>query len=131
MGFTLSLSDCGRFVLCRMTEPVTLDVIRQATRQACALGDSCHTQRFLFDARGTRNVESIFRNYQFAHEELPSMGIDRAASFAVLIDQDDRSQDFLETTVRNAGFDMRLFTTLDKATHWLMLRENEAMVAHR
>ncbi|TVO51391.1 hypothetical protein [Denitromonas halophila] len=126
MGFTLSLSACGHFVLCRVSEDVTLDLIRQAALDATAFGDAHGTQGFLFDARGTRNVESIFRNYQFAHEELPTLGVNRAASFAVLIDPDDRSQNFLETAVQNAGFDMRLFTDPDKAAHWLVLRQPRA-----
>ncbi len=131
MGFTISLSECGQIVLCRISDAITLDLMQQAAVDASAFGEACHTQRFLFDARGTRNVESIFRNYQFAHEALPALGIGRAASYAVLIDADDRSQDFLETTVRNAGFDMRLFTDRDKATRWLAQRQPEAIVSQR
>ncbi|HPR08727.1 MAG TPA: hypothetical protein PK620_09405 [Denitromonas sp.] len=131
MGFTISLSECGQFVLCRVNDAITLALMQQAAIEASAFGDACHTQRFLFDVRGTRNVESVFRNYQFAHEELRTLGVNRAASFAVLIDADDRSQDFLETAVRNAGFDIRLFTDADKATHWLMLNQCTAIISAR
>lgn len=119
MNHSVSLSDDGRLVCCRVTDDITFERATQFTRDAIALGERRGVHCFLFDLRGTRNVASVFGNYQFAYSGLATVGMDRCARVAMLVDADDHSHDFVETAVRNAGYDVKLFTEAAAATAWL------------
>lgn len=122
MGHTAFLSDCGRFVGCRVHDDITIERARQFTKDTVDLGKRHQITRFLYDARGVRNIETVFRNYQFANEDMARLNVDRAGTFAVVTDPDDRSHDFVETAIRNAGYDVRMFSDHDAALCWLLTR---------
>lgn len=75
--------------------------------------------RFLFDLRAARNVESISASYQYAYRDMPAMQISRSARSAVLVSPGDHSHDFMETLCRNAGYNVSIFTNANEAVAWL------------
>lgn len=131
MGHTVFLSDCGRFVVCRVHDDITIERARQFTEDTVAFGKRHQITLFLYDVRGVRNIETVFRNYQFANEDMARMNVDRAGSVAVVTDPDDHSHDFVETAIRNAGYDVRMFCDHDAALCWLLARRDPALGAQQ
>ncbi|MBT0963610.1 STAS/SEC14 domain-containing protein [Denitromonas iodatirespirans] len=119
MNYAVSLSECGRFVHCCVSDDITVERATQFTRDAAALGARRGVSCYLFDMRGASNVASVFGNYQFAYASLAMIGMARTDRVAMLVDADDHSHDFVETAARNAGYDMKLFTDHEAALAWL------------
>ncbi|KAA3649737.1 MAG: hypothetical protein DWQ11_18270 [Proteobacteria bacterium] len=131
MGHTVFLSDCGRFVGCRVHEDVTIERARRFTEDTVAFGKARRITLFLYDVRGARNIETVFHNYRFANEDMARLNVNRAGSVAVVTDPDDHSHDFVETAVRNAGYDVRMFGDYDSAVCWLLTRQRPALGAQQ
>jgi hypothetical protein len=82
-------------------------------------GKELNILRYLYDLRNAPNIESVTSNYEFAYKEMPKSPLDANATVALLADPEDRSHDFVETVMRNAGFNVRLFSEKEEAVAWL------------
>jgi len=77
--------------------------------------------RYLLDATDARNTESVMDGYDFAYRDMQVVdGIDPRARVALLVAPEDHSHDFIETTSKNAGFDVTLFRDAPSALHHLL-----------
>jgi hypothetical protein len=119
MSYEISLSGNGTYVHVRVTEPMTRDLARRIALEANAHSSVHAVKRFLYDMRGAPNVETVFSNYQYANEDMASLQLERSARCAILVRPDDHSHDFVETAIRNAGYQVRLFTVEAEAIAWL------------
>jgi hypothetical protein len=119
MNYTIELSENRRYLLIKTTGAITMDTVRDWSsdleKKSCKTG----IRRFLFDARSSTSISSIIENYRFAHHEAETLNMQRTARSAILVSEDDQSHDFVETTLRNAGFTVKLFTHKSSAEEWL------------
>lgn len=119
MGFEITISESGKYLVIRVSGEITVELARQFSIEAAVQGDKHHLQRFLFDVREAPNVESMMRNYMYVTEDMEDLNLSRTVRSAILTSPEDRSHDFIETAIRNAGYNVRLFTDREAAVAWL------------
>ncbi|MDY6943545.1 MAG: hypothetical protein SVU69_11130 [Pseudomonadota bacterium] len=118
-NYDISISGNGNYIICRVDVPITKEIARDYSLDVDRLSREKNIKRFLFDLRRAPNIESTFDNYDYAYEDMPDMRLQRDVRSAVLVSPDDHSHDFPETVMRNAGYNVRLFTDLEAAVVWL------------
>ena len=88
--------------------------------EAHRLGREMKTNRFLLDLVDARNIDSTTDQYDFVHTDMAqSPQVDKYARIAALVSPDDHSHDFIETVIRNAGFNLRVFREREAALAFL------------
>ena len=75
--------------------------------------------KFMFDLRHAPNVQSVSKNIDFAHNELPAFGFPKVSRSAFVVSADDSSHDFITSVFLKEGYDVKLFTEEDSALQWL------------
>jgi hypothetical protein len=118
MDYEIELSEDKSIVTIRVSKPLTTAMALKFTKEAAELGDKHNTRKHLIDIRGTRNEWGIFETYQFV-QEIKNAGRQRLDKVALIIDQEDKTRDFLETALVNQNYNNRLFRDYDKAIAWL------------
>ena len=119
MGHEISIAGSGVYLICRVTEPITMDVARAFTAALDAASRAHGIKRFLVDVRAAPNVASVLQNYRFANVDMSEMALQRDVRSATLVAPDDHSHDFVETVSQNAGYGVRLFRDEAAAVAWL------------
>jgi hypothetical protein len=76
-------------------------------------------KRFLFDVRMARNACSILENYHYAYNDPDNLHLLKDIRSAILVSKGDQSHDFVETTLRNAGINVKIFTDESAAVKFL------------
>lgn len=119
MDYTIELSDDQKFFRVKVRGRVTTDLARQWYADLEDRNRSLGVKRFLFDVRSASNVSSVIENYLFAYEDTVELDMSRDVRSAILVSEGDRSHDFVETTFRNAGYNVKIFTDESSAVKWL------------
>lgn len=119
MPHTIRIVGDPPLILVTITDDVTRESAVRFNLEAIETGEKLGIHRYLFDARGARNVEQPSGNFAFANEDLTSIGVDRANRVAMLVDVDDHSHDFVETVARNSGHPVTIFRDLEAALDFL------------
>ena len=86
---------------------------------ALNVGKRNNLTKFLYNLRNSHNKETINANYIFANLDLKRLEPDLANKIAMLVSPNDKSHDFIETLLINAGFNVKLFTVEAEAIDWL------------
>jgi hypothetical protein len=120
MEFEVSLAGNGRYVLIKVHVPMTSATGVRCGNEAVRVGLAANVDRYLFDLRGSTNVQSVVDNYEFAHQEIAGFGFPKNSRSAFLVRPDDKSHDFINTAFYNAGYVTRLFTDEAAAAAWLV-----------
>ena len=120
MRYTITPSEEGPYIEVKYFGGITREEAIKATVESHAVGKKHGINRYLVDATEATNVESVFSNYSFAYEDLVKADIDRFARVALLVRPDDTSHDFVETSSINAGYNVTLFRSRDRAVKHLM-----------
>ena len=120
MEFEVSLAGNGRYVLIKVHVPMTSATGVRCGNEAVRVGLAANVDRYLFDLRGSTNVQSVVDNYEFAHQEIAGFGFPKSSRSAFLVRPDDKSHDFINTAFYNAGYVTRLFTDEATAAAWLV-----------
>jgi hypothetical protein len=79
--------------------------------------------RFLTDVREAPNASSTFENYEFAYKDLKELDARQDARVAILAAPSDRTHDFVEMVVQNAGYSVKIFHDAETAIAWLLEEE--------
>ena len=119
MSYTLTISENGRYIICKVNGPVTVEVAQAFGRDMDRLSHAQNIKRFLTDVRGAPNMSTPFQNYGFAYQDMKDMKFQRDVRSAILADLADTTHDFLETAAYNAGYTVRVFHDEDSAIAWL------------
>ena len=119
MSFEVFLSDDEKQIVCRVTGPMDVDVAREFSLAIEDLNKERRVDRFLFDVRGASNVSGVLDNYTFAYRDMAELDLRRDIRSAILTSKGDRSHDFVETLLRNAGYRARIFDDEAVAVAWL------------
>jgi hypothetical protein len=119
MDYQVSLAAGGRYILIKVMVPMTSAVGARCGADAVRLGTEKNIERFLFDLRDSPNVQSMVDNYEFAHKEIADFGFPKSSRSAFLVRPDDRSHDFIDTALFNAGYVTKMFIDEATAIAWL------------
>lgn len=119
MRFEISLAESGKYVICRVLEPVTTEFALEFGKATVDFSHEHGLNRQLYDCRLVRNIDSVYHNYDFAYKDMVNLGLEYDDRVAVLVDTADRSHDFVEIVIRNAGYNVKTFIDYDQAVAWL------------
>jgi hypothetical protein len=119
MSYSVSLSPDGKYLICRVSGEVTVEIAREFRSALLDMSHATNVKLFLTDARGAPNKSSVLDNYCYAYSDLKEIDFPRASRSAILVDPADRSHDFVETATRNAGYSVRVFQDEAAAITWL------------
>jgi hypothetical protein len=115
----IKVSDNGKYVIVRVNEDMTRALAESLGLEAMHLGIKKNLNKFLYDLRNSRNKEIINANYIFAKQDLKRLNPNPANKIAMLTSPNDKSHDFIETVLRNAGYNVKLFIVEEEAIIWL------------
>ena len=88
--------------------------------EAHAMGRDLGIDRYLVDVTEARNTDSVLDQYNFAYSEMKTTeGIDSRARVAALVHPGDKSHDFIETVLHNAGLMLKIFSDSNLAIEYL------------
>jgi len=119
MKYRISISESGRYIICKVFGPMTADIARQFAEGMDSLSRIKKIKRFLIDARKAPNVSGVLRNYTFVHRDMKDLDLQRDVRSAILTDPGNGSHDFVETVNKNAGYDVRVFNDEEAAIAWV------------
>lgn len=121
MGYKLETSEDKDFITLTVEGDFTAKDMMGYIMAAHDLGTEIKISRFLVDVREARNVDSVMHNYQFAYSDMKNTeGIIISARVAALVNPGDRSHDFIETVLNNAGLSIKLFSDRELALEYLL-----------
>ena len=115
----IKVSDNGKYIIVRVNEDMTRTLAESLGLEAMHLGIKKNLSKFLYDLRNSRNKETINTNYIFANEDLKRHAPNPANKTTMLTSPNDKSHDFIETVLRNAGYNVKLFIIEEEAIIWL------------
>lgn len=118
MAVKTYLADSGKYLVCRVDEPITFEVIQEMTSRMNKLAEETGVHRRLIDARGTSNMMSVMANYDLAYKYLDAMQLDRSTKIAALR-MPRNEEGFASIAIRNAGFNLKVFVDETEAITWL------------
>jgi hypothetical protein len=119
-SYSVGLSDDGSFVHHRShTSARTPADMADRLKAIIALGNTHQISRLLFDVRAARFESSIGAQYEYAYHQARALGLTRHWRIALLTTPGDRSYDFMETALVNAGYVAGLFHDELRAVEWL------------
>ena len=115
----IKISDNNKYIIVQVNENMTRTLAERLGFEAIQLGNTKNITRFLYDLRNSRNTESINVNYIFANQDMKRLETNPNNMIAMLISPGDKSHDFIETVLRNAGYNVRIIEVESEAITWL------------
>lgn len=119
MRYDITPSETGRYLVCRVTGPLTVTTARTLVRDVDRRSRSRQVKRILSDLRDAPSTLDTLATYRFAYTDMAALALQRDVRVALLVHPDDPTHAFTETVVRNAGYDLRPFHTEPAALAWL------------
>jgi len=126
MNNEIKVSDSGKYIIVLVNTDMTRALAEQLGVEATHLGKKKNINLFFYDLRNSVNRESINANYIFAKQEVLKIEPSYLNKIAMLVSPNDKSHDFVETVLRNAGHNVLIFNDEEKALSWL-LEETEIL----
>ena len=122
MEYEIKPSSDGSYIIIKTYGEINRKIAIKQVNEAQKLAKEIGTNLFLSDVREARNSDTVFNQYDFAYEDLPSIKdiITKESVVAVLAIPGDESHQFIETVTRNAGYKFRLFTDEEAAIEYLL-----------
>lgn len=120
MKYTVSLSRDKRYVIVFVDGPMTTELALIVGKEATAFATEFNISAYLYDLRKSRNVQNSLRNYEFGYKDMESAGLNKSGQIALLTDSEDQSHDFIETIMKNNGYNVRIFKNEEEAISWLI-----------
>ena len=118
MDYNISLSEDGTFLWIRVFETINGKMEKEFAGKAIEDARQHKINSFLVDVRGIENVASTLEQYMFGYEDVKKFGLNKNSKIAILVDEGDKSHDFIETVFMNAGYHCCLFRDEDAAIKW-------------
>lgn len=119
MSYTIDISDNRKFFRVRVNGDVSAQLACKWSAELQEASRAHGIRRFLFDVRTSRNVSNVLENYMFAYNDAKELQLERNARSAILASPEDRSHDFVETVMRNVGYNVTVFSDESSAVSWL------------
>ena len=118
-SYELSIPDGASWIRIEIRDSISAEVGRNMLIETVELANLHSINGILLDVSEAPQVKSVVDQYQLVNNELEKFGFNRHARIAILVRDEDSSRTFLETTLRNAGYNCSLFTDRTRAEDWL------------
>jgi hypothetical protein len=119
LDYSIKISDSGKFLRVVAETDITVEISRNWISELVELSKHIGVINYLFDARTRKNISNITDNYNFSYKDINQLNFDRGCRAAMLVDPEDHSHDFIETTMINAGYNSKIFFDESEAVKWL------------
>jgi hypothetical protein len=119
LNYSIEISSNGKYYRITGIVDVTVEIGREWMLDLVALSKESGIKAYLFDLRNVKNVSNLVDNYGFSYKDISKLKVDRIAPHAILVDPDDDSHNFIETTMLNAGYNARIFFDESDAIKWV------------
>jgi hypothetical protein len=116
----VKVSDSGKYIIVSVNTDMTRELAERLSLEANHLARKNNTNLFFYDLRNSVNKESINSNYIFAKDNVKRIEPDFSNKIAWLVNQNDKSHDFVETVLRNSGHNVLIFRDEEAALSWLL-----------
>ena len=124
MSYKIFLSENQKYIILEQWGEINSELANQRVLEAHALGAELGIALYLVDLTEARNVDSIINSYKYAYEDTKtSSGINLNVRVAMLVSPEDHSHDFVETVLRNAGHNVKLFRDRGLAIQHLLVKQ--------
>ena len=107
------------YLLIKVNRDISKPFAEEYTKAATELGNENCIFKLLVDVRSFSSSSSVMDKYSFAYESGKKIGLTHAWKVVVLRDEDKTDMQFLETVMRNAGYNYRVLTNEEEAIAWL------------
>jgi hypothetical protein len=112
-------SDGAYFYARKFHGPYTAETAQSLASEFAHYKDERNIKGCLVDIRGTSSVSSVMDKYDFAYKKTKEVSLPRHWKYAFIKDPDDKSLEFIETVMRNAGYQFCVFEDEGDAVNWL------------
>jgi hypothetical protein len=119
MNYDITISKDEAYVLVNVTQNFTKLIAEQFMKDATELGEKNGIRKMLIDMRGISSLSSVLDKYTYAYKDGKKVGLTHVWQIALLVDQMDEDVRFMETVMKNAGFNCRLFDNQEQTVVWL------------
>ncbi|MBK7631770.1 MAG: hypothetical protein IPJ23_13910 [Ignavibacteriales bacterium] len=126
MDYEIKVSESGKYIVVIVNSDMTKELAEQVGKEAIHVSKKKNINLFLYDLRNSVNKESVNSNYIFANQDINRIQPDHSNRIAMLTSPKDKSHNFVETVLRNAGHNVLIFSDKVKALEWL-LEETEML----
>ncbi len=121
MNYSIKVSETGDYILIDVHGDLNSEIALQYTTESHKLGNELGIMKFLVDLSKATNVQMVGDNYNFVNQDIAKApAVDRKAKVAFLVSKEDHSHDFIETVLRNRGYNVSLFRDKDEALAHLL-----------
>ncbi len=118
MSFSCELNRDKKYVICIMSDKMTLDDHQLVRERAAALLKEQGWNRLLVDARSIDAEMSLTEDYQFTESHRNNLPVTIHLAVIHRPQETERFR-FIETVAVNRGQNMKIFTDADEAVAWL------------
>lgn len=116
MNYSITISDDGTYIILKSTGELNGAQIMERSIEAHKLGRLNNIHKYLVDNTGAVNIGSIPENFELVFNKfMRSAEIDHRAVVAVAVPPEDRAQKILELAMRSAGYNVKIFFSLQEA----------------
>lgn len=119
MDYQISIGEGNDHIVLKVFKPMTSDIGRLSAPEMIRLAERHNIHKYVIDVRSAPNLQSVAKNYSFAYKELPELAFPRSSITAFLISAGDPSHEFIELAFKNAGYQVKSFTSPEEALSWL------------
>lgn len=121
MAYTISPSEDQKYIVLKHWGKLNGKLALERVIEAHILGAKLGITRYLIDLTEARNVDTVTNSYWYAYKDMQMPPeVDKNACVAMLVSPEDRSHDFVETVLRNAGHNVTLFRERELAIKHLL-----------
>lgn len=120
MEYKIRMHESGKFFITEVSGEITAENAPEYIIASRKFSEKNNIDFNLLDARNATNNSSVLQNYNFGYKDDVVKSSSKTGKIAVLVNENDDSHDFVLTVLKNAGFDIEIFTSFDKASDWLM-----------
>ena len=120
MGFKITISENGEYIIGKISDPLNIETAQQLTEEYVKIIKSTGIKKILNDVRSTPDAMGVFNNYEFAYTITKALNLPKDIRAAIVTDPNDITHDFQETVAINAGYSVKVFKEIGAAVTWLL-----------
>lgn len=120
MDYTTGVSEDKSYVFITAgQQELTLFSALMSTKEVVKLAEPLQIKKLLIDLRKYKSKTSNLDKYKFAYQGAEDAGLNRDWKLAILKSPEDSEPHSIETLMREANYNCKLFTKENAAINWL------------
>lgn len=120
MNFEVTLSENKKYIIGKVFGKLNKETAQQLAKEYVKMINSTGIKLILNDVRGIPDEIGIVNEYDYAYRDVNSFGLPKDIKSAIVTSKGDLSHNFHETLAKNAGFNIKVFDSIELAVSWLL-----------